>query len=402
MAVTLNALTTGVGGLQTTGDTSGVIALQSNGSTMATISTSGYAYSDGSIQTAAASPYVLKNRIINGAMVIAQRGTGPFTSSGTTTYGADRWKAYDSTNVGKFTSQQSSTAPTGYTKSLLITSTSAYTSAATDVLTVYQPIEGFNTADLGWGAAGASTVTLSFWVRSSLTGSFGGSLQNAAQSRNYPISYTINAANTWEQKTITIPGDTTGTWATDNSIGIAVVFNIGTGSTYAAAANSWTATNYITTATGTQNLTATNGATLYITGVQLEIGTSATPFERRLYNQELANCQRYYEKSYDQSVVPGTSSTNGRPGCISSNFTSTNYFNPGPLFKVTKRTAPTVNLYSPAGTLGKLYNTSDVDTGAGIVAANIGDNGIGYFVATVSSVSALGTFSFQFTASAEL
>jgi hypothetical protein len=157
-----------------------------------------------------------------------------------------------------------------------------------------QAIEGFNTADLDFGKATAKTVTLSFWVRSSLTGTFGGSLTNNASNRSYPFSYTINAANTWEQKSITIAGDTTGTWVgATNGVGLYVYFNLGSGSTYSGTAGAW-AGSLLTAPTGATSVVGTNGATFYITGVQLEVGSTATPFERRLYNQELANCQRYY------------------------------------------------------------------------------------------------------------
>jgi hypothetical protein len=156
-----------------------------------------------------------------------------------------------------------------------------------------QHIEGFNIADLGWGTANAKTVTLSFWVRSSLTGTFAGGLRNYDANRGYPFNYTISAANTWEYKTITIAGDTTGTWNTTNSGGIAVIFDLGSGSNYQSTVNTWGAGNYFSTS-GATSVIGTNGATWYLTGAQLEQNTSATPFERRLYGQELALCQRYF------------------------------------------------------------------------------------------------------------
>jgi len=259
-----------------------------------TTATTGLTFSDASIQTAAASPYVLKNRIINGAMVIDQRNAGASGTSGG--YTVDRWY-YDSTQNSKGTWQQNAgavTPPAGYIKYLGFTSSSAYSVLTGDLFRFGQVIEGLNVADLGWGTANAQSVTLSFWVRSSLTGTFGGSLTNGAASRSYPFTYTISAANTWEQKTVTIAGDTTGTWLTTNGAGICLMFGLGAGSTYSGTAGAWATANYIT-ATGATSVVGTNGATFYITGVQLEIGTSATPFERRLYNQELANCQRYYQ-----------------------------------------------------------------------------------------------------------
>jgi hypothetical protein len=236
---------------------------------------------------------VLKNRIINGAMVIDQRNAGASVSATTSSWSVDRWQAYAS-QTSKYTIQQSSTAPTGFANSLLVTSSSAYSVTSTDIFFIRQIIEGYNIADLGFGTANAKTITLSFWVRSSLTGTFGGALTNDSN-RAYPFTYTISAANTWEQKTVTLTADTSGTWGSTNNAGLAVIFSFGAGSTRQGTAGAWTGTNYYG-ATGETSIVGTNGATFYITGVQLEQNTSATPFERRLYGQELANCQRYAQK----------------------------------------------------------------------------------------------------------
>ena len=261
------------------------MSLQLNGDT-------GVTFNDASLQGAAASPYVLKNKIINGAMVIDQRNNGASVTPADGAYTVDRWQA-GLTQASKFSVQRSTVAPTGFTNSLLVTSLSAYSVLTGDLFRVSHYIEGFNTSDLGWGAAGAQTVTLSFWVRSSLTGTFSGSLMNSAINRAYPFTYSISAANTWEQKSVTIAGDTSGTWLTDNGIGIRVGFSLGAGATFSGTAGAWAAST-LTAATGATSVVGTNGATFYITGVQLEVGSTATPFERRLYNQELANCQRYY------------------------------------------------------------------------------------------------------------
>jgi hypothetical protein len=253
----------------------------------------GVTFNDASLQGAAASPYVLKNRIINGAMVIDQRNAGASVTPTNGQYTLDRWICALAQS-SKYSVQQSSTAPTGYSNSLLVTSLSAYTVGAAEQFSVSQRIEGYNVSDFNLGTANAVTFTISFWVRSSLTGTFGGALRNSALDRSYPFSYTISTANTWEQKTVTLTGDTTGTWiGATNGIGLIITFGIGVGSTLSGTAGAWAAGNY-PSATGATSVVGTNGATFYITGVQLEIGTSATPFERRLYNQELANCQRYF------------------------------------------------------------------------------------------------------------
>jgi hypothetical protein len=258
--------------------------------------TNGVTFPDSSLQAAAASPYVLKNRIINGDMRIDQRNAGASVTinAAAYTFTMDRWGAYGQATDGVYTVQRSTTAPTGFVNSLLATVTTADASiGASQFYVLRHPIEGLNIADLNWGTANAVTVTLSFWVRSSLTGTFSGSLTNGGYNRSYPFSYTISSANTWEYKTITITGDTTGTWATDNTTGINVYIDLGSGSSNKGTAGAWTGSGLVGT-TGSVNLIGTNGATFYITGVQLEQNTSATPFERRLYGQELANCQRYF------------------------------------------------------------------------------------------------------------
>ena len=240
-----------------------------------------------------------KNRIINGAMVIDQRNAGASVTPNNS-YTLDRWNVINS-QTSKLTVQRSTTAPTGFTNSALITSSSAYSVLTGDYFAFVQPIEGFNVADLAWGTASAITATLSFWVRSSLTGTFGGAITNG--SRSYPFSYTISSANTFEQKTVTIAGDTSGTWATDNTAGIVIRFGLGSGSTFTATAGAWGAGN-IVQSTGSVSVVGTNGATFYITGVQLEKGSTATSFDYRPYGTELALCQRYYyRRNYDQSTV---------------------------------------------------------------------------------------------------
>ena len=243
-----------------------------------------------------------KNRIINGAMVIDQRNAGASVSAVDGAFQLDRFKtvSYDGTSAvtGKFTVQQNAAAvtpPAGFVNYLGVTSSAVTSLAAGAEYTIGQNIEGFNTADLNWGTANAATVTLSFWVRSSLTGTFGGSLRNTNATRAYPFSFTISTANTWEYKTITIAGDTSGTWSTTNGIGVRLVFGLGVGSSGSGTAGAWVGSN-INSVTGATSVVGTNGATFYITGVQLEKGSTATSFDYRPFGTELALCQRYFAK----------------------------------------------------------------------------------------------------------
>jgi hypothetical protein len=276
-----------------------------------------------------------RNRIINGAMVIDQRNAGaavtPTTSNNV--YPVDRFLTYAS-QASKYTAQQNAgsvTPPTGFGNYLGFTSSSAYSVLAGDYFLTAQKIEGFNFADMAWGTASAATVTLSFWVRSSLTGTFGGALRNSANNRSYSFSYTISSANTWEQKTITIAGDTSGTWVgATNGIGVEILWSLGSGSTYSTTAGAWSGTVYFSV-TGATSVVGTNGATFYITGVQLEKGSTASPFEYRLYGDELVLCQRYL------SVWSGAGT---QALGISQAYTATNSI--GTLsYPVTPRTTPT-------------------------------------------------------------
>ena len=276
--------------------------------------------------------YQFKNRIINGAMMIDQRNAGASVTPTTGVYTLDRWRAY--TNVAsKFSVQQSSTAPTGFKNSTLITSLSAYSVGADDQMIFFQKIEGFNVSDLGFGTASASTVTLSFWVRSSLTGTFGGALRNSSANRSYPFSFTINSANTFEYKTVTVAGDTSGTWLTDSGVGLEVLFSLGTGSTASGTAGAWAASGAVSV-TGAVSLVGTSGATMYLTGVQLEKGSTATSFDYRPYGTELQLCQRYFWQitgnASDQTTVCG------------GYFSATDRLQAIPVFPVEMRAEPTV------------------------------------------------------------
>jgi hypothetical protein len=308
----------------------------------------------------------------------------------------------------KFTGQRSTTVPSGFVNSTLITSSSAYSVGAGEVFALSQFIEGFNVADLGWGTANAATVTLSFWVRSSLTGTFGGAIQNGTNARSYPFSYTISAANTFEYKTVTIAGDTSGTWATDNSAGMVVRFGMGVGTTKSGTAGAWASADY-RSATGATSVVGTSGATFYITGVQLEKGSTATSFDYRPYGNELALCQRYYEKSFAAGVAPSAAnatvlvcqfnnSGGSGAGCDA-------YTRGSVQFKTVKRSTPTVVTYSPsaAGQVRYLRNTSATVDGAASVS---GATDSGFFVScsyTGSGSNAdIRSFAFEYTSEIEL
>jgi hypothetical protein len=255
--------------------------------------------------------YGFKNRIINPGMVIDQRNAGASITVPDLGYTVDRWK-YEASQSNKFNIQQnrgSVTPPAGFSNYLGFATASAVSVGATDYFLCEQFIEGFNTADLAWGTASASPITISFLVRSSLTGTFAGNVQNSANNRFYVFSYTINAANTWEYKIVTIAGDTTGTWATNNTTGILLRFSLGTGSTYLGSAGSWGSSTAIGV-TGQTNVVGTLNATWQVTGVQLEKGSTATSFDYRPYGTELAMAQRYCI-NYRAADAVGTTYTFG-------------------------------------------------------------------------------------------
>jgi hypothetical protein len=288
-----------------------------------------------------------KNRIINGNMVIDQRNAGAAVTLSVEKYAVDRFSSRAMTSTNS-TAQQSSTAPAGFSKSLLYTVGTGATAASTDRNYSIQAIEGNNVSDLGWGTANAQTVTLSFWVRSSVTGTFGGALQNSAQTRSYPYTYTINAANTFEYKSITIAGDTSGTWLTDNGAGVYMFFDMGSGATYLGTAGAWAGGDY-RGAIGDTKLVATTGATFYITGVQVERGSVATSFDFRSYSTELALCQRYYEKSFNIETAPANGTSTATATAVGvSVFVATNRISglgTNATFKVTKRATPVITTY---------------------------------------------------------
>jgi len=352
-------------------------------------------FADGSVN---ASGFIgHRNRIINGAMMIDQRNAGASVTPTSGSYTLDRFY-FSLSQASKLTSQQNAgavTPPAGFTKYLGVTSSSAYTVGASEIFAVAQQIEGYNIADLAWGTASAATVTLSFWVRSSLAGTFGGVINNDGSSRSYPFSYTINSANTWEKETITIPGDTSGTWNSTNGNGINLRFGLGVGSTYSGTAGAWSGSTFYSV-TGATSVVGTNGATFYITGVQLERGSTASSFEYRSFGAELALCQRYYEKSYASGTTAGTAAgTNAMQGIRGNGM-----FISKVMYKVTKRATPgTVSIYS--STTGTAARVNNAQTGSDEV-ASVNDSGDGGFQAQGTTSSLQDTYRYHWISDAEL
>ena len=348
-----------------TGDKLGLTAINANnivGGTITTTQIASNTISNTNIQTGAVENYLrsqtldfgMRNRIINGAMRIDQRNVGASATPSNGQYTLDRWQQQMSASA-KFSVQQDSSANTvaGFTSSLKVTSLSAYSVSSTDYFDITQNIEGFNAADLNWGTANAKPVTLSFWVRSSLTGTFGGSLMNGDYDRSNPYTYTISAVDTWEYKTVTVAGDVTGTWLKTTGAGMQVNFSLGAGATRSGTAGTW-AGSQLWSATGATSVVGTNGATFYITGVQLEVGSTATSFDYRPYGTELALCQRYYQKTYDVNTVPG-STFNWEYASPAFAIGTGNFGMPcGRSFLVSMRATPTITTYDGSGNAGKI------------------------------------------------
>ena len=347
-------------------------------------------------------PAINPSRIINGDMGRDQRNNG---ASGTATgYTVDRW-VYGATQASKGSWQRATSGPafsggSGFGYNLAFTSSSAYASLPSDIFRFTQPVEADVVTDFMWGTATAQPVTLSFWACATVvTGIFSGAIRNYASTRSYPFTFSLPVSSNWYKIVITIPSDTAGTWVLQgNGGGLTVDFDLGCGSTFRAAPGAWTNGNFVG-ATGAQSVVSTNGAQFQITGVKLEIGTVATPFNRQSPAKSLADCQRYFEMSYDIGTVPGAIIANGATlwRCITADpFTTGTSF-----FKVAKRATPTVTIYSPnTGASGKIYAVNPstdqpayLPNGAGTTAFAAGINN-----SSVSSTSV----THHWTASAEL
>ena len=248
----------------------------------------GNAYSDGALSN--------RNLIINGGLTISQRyGTSASNLGGSSVFSVDRFNCFGPAASSTSTGQQVTDTPAGFKNSLKYTCGTGLSVTSGDYAQIQQTLEGNNTAHLKWGTSDAQDIVVSFWVKSSLTGTFAFNIQNGGFSRSYVAQYQINAANTWEYKTITVAGDTSGTWATDNTASLRIIWDMGFGYGTTSTVDAWQAgdVHYVS---GNVKVNETSGATFYLTGVQLEVGDTATPFEHRSYGQELALCQRYYEQ----------------------------------------------------------------------------------------------------------
>ena len=280
----------------------------------------------------AGSPLAERNLVHNGAMLVSQRGSSAITLSGLTP-NIDRFTAFKS-NDGTQTVEQSTDGPEGFKNSLKVTNTSADSSvAAGDRVAIIYRCEGQHISHLEWGTANAKTCTLSFYVKSSITGSHGGAFVNGSDNRAYPFTYTISSANTWERKIITVEGDTSGTWAIDNTRSLQICWGLGVGSSNSGTADAWESADRNSATGATTDFLTTANATWFLTGVQLEIGQNATAFEHEPFERTLAKCQRYYFL-----LVEG----DNEPVCQGGMFDGDSFIGQVP-FPVTMRAAPTLD-----------------------------------------------------------
>ena len=303
-----------------------------------------------------------RNLLINGDMQISQRNGTTSTAYTNAQYSLDRWQIVNDNASSRFTTQQVTDAPVGFYHSLKMTSSSAHTPLSGEVFGVGQKIEGYNTNWLEFGTSNAKSITISFFVKSSLTGTFGGSVLNNGMTRGFPWTYTISSANTWERKTVTVVGCPDGTWDPFNTTGIRVHWSMGAHANRSDTAGQWSSTTYSFHPTGATDVVATNGATLQITGCQVEVGDTATTYEHRIYAEELTRCQRYYQKSYSGDVV---------------GFTGTPLANSGSALGIAKfttemRAAPTITLRDGTGATGKAtqHGNNYLDATAGGIQTN--------------------------------
>lgn len=348
---------------------------------------------------------VSDNRIINGRMEIDQRNAGSAVTINASSqiYTLDRWLAFGQAADGVFTVQRQSGGPAGFPNFLRATVTTADASiGASQIYVLCQKVEGVMISDLAWGSASAATVALRFLVRSSLTGTFSGSIMNSGANRIYPFTFAVNAANTWETKSVVIPGDTAGTWLTDTGVGLQMWIDLGCGSSNRGTAAAWGA-SVVYGATGATSLISTLNATFDLTGVELvrssaDLGPSWRPFA-----QELALAQRYYEKSYQLAFLPGSATLVGTSVGPSNFSASASHVRQTVMFKVQKRAAPTISYWDAAGNLARASTLSigglvQVDNNNIIAAEYVADHSFQWGATPIASVMPL----VHWTAAAEL
>jgi hypothetical protein len=350
--------------------------------------------------TAAIKSLTTRNKLLNGAMIIDQRNVG-VAGTGTNNYVTDCWK-YQASQAGKLTWQQVvGPATAGFANALKFTSSSAYTLVAADYFILWQGLEGANFSESMWGTTNALSATLSFWAFGSKAGTYGGAIQNWAEARSYPFSFTLTAS-TWTYITIPIPGDKSGTWVLSGPGGAAyVMFGLGVGTTYSHAAGAWAAGNYYS-ASGAVSVVGTNGATFQISGIQFEFNPVATPFERLLFSESLMHCQRRYEKSYDMLTALGTITGNGQifdymvlpgvSGAISRGSTG--------FFKVNKRTAPAVTVWSAhTGAPGYIWDYGQ-SADLPVNMLSVGETSFGWYIGQTVATNTTNLY-FQWAADAD-
>ena len=334
-----------------------------------------------------------RNIIINGAAEIYQRGAATTTHNG---YAVDRWQ-HKGSNSTTSTSNQDTDAPAPFINSIKFSAGGA-SSGAAEVAGLCQRIEGNAMTSLGWGTSAAQPATLSFYVKSSVTGTYAVSARNNGVDQSYINTYTISSANTWEYKTVTFDARTTGTWLTTNGIGMRLWFDLGSGSNFDGTAGSWTTNNHLTVSSQA-DVVGTSSATWFVTGVQLEVGEQATPFEHRSFGDELARCQRYYQKSYIDGVAVGTVT---QVGCsMNSVPTAGNTWRYTHNFTSHMRATPTYTFYVPdTGTsgFGGFEGAGDTNKEAILVAFSSNKSGVYYS----TSMDQTGFFMWHYELNAEL
>jgi hypothetical protein len=308
-----------------------------------------------------------RNMIINGAMQVAQRGTS-FSSITANVYPVDRFFVRDvNSAAGEATVSQSTTTPDDFKNSLKIDVTTADTSlVAADQYKIEYRAEGQDVAHLNWGTSAAKAVTLSFWIRSNKTGNTQVAVLNSDNNRAYVATFSISAADTWERKELTIDGDTSGTWLTTNGIGLRLRWG-SYGSTYqTSSVNQWVGSQVMSRDDSPINFFDSTDNELYLTGVQLEIGEQATPFEHRSFGDELAACQRYYQKTFAYATVPAQNldTYSGSIMGVARSVTSTSAWEPCGTWDlaVSMRATPSIVSFNPYVANAEWGNSSAVSS----------------------------------------